>query len=360
MKESGYRRETFHCFANMTDSFEQTIEQKKARLAQQAAAIEREMMELEELQRLKELAAKHNMVVTAIPAPPKDGDKVGTICNLIDRYRTDPRSQYHKLRYKVRLNYDNMLERIADEPALGPVLIADLDEAKVMAVYQRWSDGGVKLSIGHSMFARLRLLCTFGSAVLNDDDCRRLSSILHNVRIPKPQIVAEPLTAAHARAIRAKAHEMKHPSIALAQAFQFDLRLKQTDVIGEWIPLSEPGVSEVISDSKGKWIRGLRWEEIDANLTLRHITSLWQEEVVFNLKNAPMVMEELAKIGDRPTRGPVIICEGPNLPWSQAEYRRWWRKVADAAGIPKTVKNMNSGLLTGSNENRSREAPVAL
>jgi hypothetical protein len=149
--------------------------------------------------------------------------------------------------------------------------------------------------------------------------------------------------------------------MALAQALQFDLRLKQTDVIGEWVPLSEPGVSDIINDTKGKWIRGLRWEEIDSNLILRHVTSMWQEEVVIDLRNAPMVMEELAKIGRLPARGPVIACEGAGgEPWVQAEYRRWWRKLADAAGVPKSVKNMNSSLAQGSNENRSLAAPVSL
>jgi hypothetical protein len=345
----------------------QTIEQKKARLAQQAAAIDleraaidRKIAELDEIQRLTELAAKHNLVVSAVAAGPKDGEKVNTLIDLIDRYRTDPRSNYQKLRYNVRRNYDNLLKRIIEEPALGPEHIADLDAAKIMAVYERWSAGG-KLALGHSLFARLRLLSSFGVTVLNDDACVRFSSVLHRMRIRRPQGGAETLTAAHVKAIRAKAHEMKRPSMALAQAFQFDLRLKQTDVIGEWVPLSEPGVSDIISDTKGKWIRGLRWEEIDSNLILRHVTSMWQEEVVINLRNAPMVMEELSKLGKLPSRGPVIACEGAGgEPWIQSEYRRWWRKLADAAGVPKTVKNMNSSLVEGSNENRSLAAPVSL
>ena len=56
----------------------------------------------------------------------------------------------------------------------------------------------------------------------------------------------------------------------------------------------------------------------------------------------PMVMEELSKLGKRPASGPVVICEWSGIPWTSHEFRRWWRKVADACGIPKTVYNMDS------------------
>ena len=52
-------------------------------------------------------------------------------------------------------------------------------------------------------------------------------------------------------------------SIALAQALQFELLLSQKDVIGEWVPVTEPGKSDVIwaerrllrqKDVVGEWI----------------------------------------------------------------------------------------------------------
>lgn len=346
----------------MTDKPDQpaneAIEQKKARLARQAEAIARELAELEDIERLTALAAKHNLVVSVAPAPPKEGDRVGTLADLIDRYRTDPRSNYNTLRYKVRLNYDNVMRRIADDVDLGLQQVSDLDAAKVQSAYDRWSESGTKVAQGHSLFAKLRLLSSYGTTVLNDDACVRFSAVLHKMRIRKPRGGAVPLTEDHAKAIRAKAHEMRLHSIALAQAFQFDLRLKQTDAIGEWVPLSEPGVSDVISEQKGKWIRGLRWEEIDSNLILRHVTSLHQREVVLDLKKALMVREELARLGKLPTRGPVIVSETTGEPWAQFEFRRRWRKVADAAGVPSNVKNGSSSLVGDPNENRSPKAPV--
>lgn len=336
----------------MTDKpdhlFNEAIEQKKARLSQQAAAIARELAELEEIERLTALAAKHNLVVSAAPAPPA-GEKVDTLIDLIDRYRADPRSNYHHLRHKVRLNYDNILRRISEDISLGLERVADLDATKVQSAYQRWSAEG-KLAQGHSLIAKLRLLSSYGVTVLNDDACVRFSAVLHKMRIRKPRGGAIPLTESHAIGIRAKAHAMKLSSIALAQALQFDLRLKQTDVVGEWVPVSEKGVSDIVSEQKGKWLRGLRWEEIDANMVLRHVTSLHQREVVLDLKKAPMVREELARIGNLPARGPIIVSEITGEPWTQVEFRRNWRKIAKAAGVPDNVKNGSSSLTGITNE----------
>jgi hypothetical protein len=143
---------------------------------------------------------------------------------------------------------------------------------------------------------------------------------------------------------------MGRPSIALAQAFQFDLKLRQKDVIGEWVPYGDRGDSNIVKDSE-KWVRGLLWQEIDDKLILRKETTFGL--VVFDLHLAPMVMEELTSqynfspkaFGERlfmPKTGPVIVSEYGSLPWKAIEFRRWWRKVADAAGVPHEVKNSDS------------------
>ncbi len=114
--------------------------------------------------------------------------------------------------------------------------------------------------------------------------------------------------------------------------------LRQKDVIGEWVPINEPGMSDVTTGNS-KWFRGLRWEEIDSNMILRHVTSKRQKEVTAELRLAPMVMEELPA---RRASGPVIICEHTGIPWTAHEFRRHWRKLATAVGVPKTVRNMDS------------------
>jgi hypothetical protein len=184
---------------------------------------------------------------------------------------------------------------------------------------------------------------------------------MHKMRFPgtKPRSVS--ITAEDAIAIRAKAHEFGWKSIAMGQAFQFDCTLRQKDVVGEMVPIAEPGISDVTHDGK-KWLRGLRWEEIDENLVLKHITSKKQKLTTVDLKLAPMVIEELQiycnsqplvtvdettkKVTGRrdllPPSGPIILNEQKAFPWSGNEYRRKWRILARACGISDDKMNMDS------------------
>ena len=72
------------------------------------------------------------------------------------------------------------------------------------------------------------------------------------------------------------------------------------------------GSSEITHDDM-KWIRGLRWEEIDQNWILRH-TINGGKDIITDLRQKPMVMDELAKrAGARPPSGPVIVSEHTEL-----------------------------------------------
>lgn len=262
----------------------------------------------------------------------------GTLSSLMDCYRADPDSGFAKLRYSSRTHYEDLMRPMRKDH--GDEALTAMKARTFLRWHEKWSEGG-KVAMGHSNIGMLRTLFSFGATILEDAECARLSGVLSKMRFAMPKARTERLTAAQATAIRAKAWEMDRPSIALAQAFQFELMLRQRDVIGEWIPVAEPGMSDTIH--KGyKWLRGIRWEEIDANMTLRHITSKRQKEIVVNLRNAPMVMEEIGKLSDIPTSGPIIRSEWDELPWAAVEFRRWWRQVADACGIPKTVRNMDS------------------
>ena len=142
-------------------------------------------------------------------------------------------------------------------------------------------------------------------------------------------------------AIISKAHEMKLPAVALAQAFQFDCPLTQIDVIGQWVPETEPGETRITREGE-KWLRGLLWSEIDKNYILRHPMSRDGKILEFNLADAPTVMAELRRIERErplPQSGAVIIRKKRGLPYDGDAYREDWRKVANAAGIPKSFRS---------------------
>lgn len=264
-----------------------------------------------------------------------------TLAQLTAAYRSDPHSNYcrpGKLRYRSRVNYEGLCGYLDLE--LGGRCLADIRGRDL----QTWHEGNAQrrgVPMAHGLVAMLRTVVNFGVTILEEPQCVRLSGILTKMKFEMGKPRKERLTAAQVLSIRAMAHHMGRPSIALAQAFQFVGMLRQKDCIGEYVPIAEPGVSDVIVDGM-KWLRGIRWEEIDANLILRHVTSKRGKEVVVDLKADPMVMEELDLLFERPTRGPIVVSEVTGVPWSNHEFRRWWRKVARAAGVPDSVYNMDT------------------
>lgn len=284
----------------------------------------------------------------------------GTLGSLIKCYQTDPDSRYHKLRYKVRVNTDYKLRKLTE--AYGGEDLGDISGRTIINWYNKWTDGGVKLSTGKAFCGTLRTLFSFGRSLLDIEDCVRLGMIMRDFKAAGAKRRMKSLTAEHIDAIRYKARiHFGWPSMALAQAFQFECTFRQKDIIGEWVPLEEPGISDVI-DKTEKWIRGICWQEIDDNLILRHVTSKKQKDAEVDLKLAPMVLEELREytggepvvtidkttkkvIVHRhllPTSGPVVICDTNGIPWTDSEFRRKWRKVANEAGVPKDRKNMGT------------------
>lgn len=280
----------------------------------------------------------------------------GTLEGLVEAYQTDKDSKFKKLRYATREYYTVLMRRIIKDH--GDEDLVDIRARELLGWHEKWTDAS-GVAMAHALMGMLRTLFGFGATYLESDECERLCGIMHRMRfkMAKPRTVH--LTAEHANAIRATAHETGRHSIAMAQAFQFDCTFRQKDVIGEWVPIDEPGVSDTTAHGK-KWLRGIRWEEIDESLILKHTTSKRQKDIEIDLKLAPMALEELERKYGKlvvenpvtkaitvnrhllPASGPIIISEYTGRPWFAQEFRRRWRRDADLAGIPKEIRNMDS------------------
>jgi hypothetical protein len=274
----------------------------------------------------------------------------GTLGSLIRCYQNDLDSSYHKKRHEVRKNHAMLLRRIIDRH--GTEELVDVNARLLLSWHRLWTNGGQKIAMGHAFIGQLRTIFGFGFTLLEDPECERLCSVLHHMKFAMPKARTERLTADQVIAHRAMAHYRGWEYMALADALQFEGTLRQKDVIGEWVPLSEPGLSDTLCARYGKWISGVRWEEIDDSLILRHNTSKRGKDIEIDLRLAPMVLEELANLTDTPlaelTRavlpasGPVILCEVSGVPYTAAEFRRKWRIVANQAGLPNTVRSMDA------------------
>lgn len=264
-----------------------------------------------------------------------------TLADLINAFRTDrdsPLVKPGKLRFVTKQSYLRLIDRI--EMDHGHECLGEIKGRDFQRWHENWSEGG-KVYMGHGMVGMLRTLFSFGAAMLDDAECLRLSTLLSKQRFAMGQPRVERLTSDQVNAIRAVAHREGFHSLALAQAFQFECMLRQRDVIGEWVPVSEPGITAVLWHGE-KWLRGLTWEEIDAELILSHVTSKRLKLLEVPLKAAPMVMEEFERFKVLPDRGPIIVSEATDRPYADAAFRKLWREIATAAGVPKEVRNMDS------------------
>jgi len=343
------------------------------------------------------LAAKYNLIVSAAPLPsapppipaPQELPTVeypsapevpglasakaprvfiasfdGTFGGLIGRYFTDEQSPFRKLKHSVGQNYRVDFKRIERE--FGSDLIANWDAKRIQSQYDdNWAADG-KIQMANLLIGKLRLLLNYGSAALNDEACMRLSSILRNMRfrVPEKGDKREVLTIEQVREIRAAAHTFFNwPSIALAQALMLEIPwLRQVDILGEWVPMSDRSASAIINENKEKWVHGLRWQDIDENNVLRWTITPSRKnskpkQYELRLKTRPGVMEEINRVPMEKRVGPLIVCEATGLPWAASAFRRKWRLVADRVGVSPNLTCTDGAYFTnkahGESESRA-------
>lgn len=290
----------------------------------------------------------------------------GTLKGLCHRYQIDEFSNYPKLQFATRRHYRILMNVLTVEA--GGKMLAEFRGPVLMKLHEGWQQSR-GMTMAKQLLRMMRTLFSFGFTILEDKDCERLCNVMSKMRFKMPPRRSVWLVAEQVEAIRAHAHTTKYKSIALAQAIQFDGLFRQKDTIGEWLPMSEPGMSDVVF-GKSKWLKGIRWEEVDEKLVLRHITSKRGKPIELPLRLCPMVMEELIKITGPdlvvedeatkavtinrhllPAKGPIIVMDTTGRPWSSLEYRNRWREMATAVGVPKSVYNMDSragGITEGS------------
>lgn len=284
----------------------------------------------------------------------------GTFGSLIEFYQGDKDSPYHKLRHHSRKAYDGTLKRIRKligDRNLSNVTFRDLKGWYEKARWPQGDDGPDHAYGAHFFMTVIRFLVKFGSVAElygpdEKDHCLRLSTILKEMEFEGGRPRWQHLDRDMAGKIITEAPKHGRPSVALAQALQFELNLRQKDVIGEWVPLSEPGTSEYLAHGK-KWIVGLDWRNVSADMILTHtlsksikgrvgIRSRTGKRMQWDLKLYPLVMAEIEKIPEAERHGAMVKEDRSGLPWFDRNFRDVWRKIAKAAGVPDNVKNMDS------------------
>lgn len=267
----------------------------------------------------------------------------GTLASLIRCYQLEEESPYRTVKYNTRRHYDESLATL--EKHVGAIEIRDMNGRDFTRWYRSLKEPSApgkpeRVRRAHNAIKVLRIVLNYGASC-GYRSCAEAALMLSKQRfaMPPPRKVA--MTYEQAALVVAKALEVGRPSIALAQALQFELSLRQRDVIGEWIDAG-PGEGGIVSLGK-RWTGGIAWSDIDAAMVLRKATTKTGALGEWDLRCCPLVLRTLAAFEPLAGRvGPVIVSESAGRPYFYRDFIRQWRAVATSAGVPRDVWNMDS------------------
>lgn len=263
----------------------------------------------------------------------------GTLGWICRAFETDEDSPIHGLRQASKVFYARYIGMVVDKAGDAP--LRDIVGSDVRRWHREWTaDKGKRQA--YACIQALRRVVNYGCE-LRDRSCLELAQVLAKTEFSAPKARKLRPTYEQVVAVREAAHKAGYPSIALAVALQFELGLRQKDVIGEWVrhtPESMAKIEGAITSGSAVWEWGLTWSHIDQYLRLSKPTSKsnGSESAEHDLTRYPEVIAELPPRGV----GPVVLNENTRLPWTPGHFSRTFRKIARAAGWPDEVWNMDS------------------
>jgi hypothetical protein len=268
----------------------------------------------------------------------------GTILGLSRRYQRDDASPFQRMKHNTRHKDTytlKLIERAFGKRSLSALKIGDFfrwyDEAKKA----KEPGGPERVRRAYGIIKKLRELFSYG-VMAELSECKRLYEILERARFAQPARRRVVMELHHVEAFVAKAFEMDRLSLALGTAVQFETALRQKDVIGEWEPITGGEMASGIVLNGRRWVNGLVWSDIPADLVIRKATTKTGAFAAHDLKLCPLVIQCLALVTAERRVGPLIIDEMSGRPFAECAYGREWRIVARAAGIPDGIWNMDA------------------
>lgn len=268
----------------------------------------------------------------------------GTVAALVRAYQRDRSSKYSRVKWNTRRTYDQTLEII--ENAFGKRALSQIG----LSDFSRWYDaarkpktpgGPERIRKAHGIIGMFRRMLSYGVAA-ELPECKRLKEILSNTEFEQSPRRRSKLTVDHVLAFIPVAIQRGRLSLALGTALQFETTLRQKDVIGEWEPIEHPSEASGIVLRGRRWVNGLTWSDLTPNLEIFKDTTKTGQTAAHDLRLCPIVMELLAKVPADRRVGPLIIDETAGRPYAEHAYAREWRLIAEEAGIPRGVWNMDA------------------
>lgn len=251
---------------------------------------------------------------------------IGSVCNVFERHRDSP---IRDVKHNTANFYMDALKVVKANVAERAV--AKTHGIDVKRWFEGWrkpaEDGGPeRLRRAHAAVSTLRSALRFCQA-LGFKDCERLANEIAGLRFPKPEPRRAEMTYAHAKVFVEYATAQGHHGMAIGIAAQFELGVRQKDVIGEHYA--------------GQWRGTFTWENIAGAGIWRLRTSKTKAPAAFDLKTYDLLWPLLQAVPQAERTGPIV----KNLsgdPIRESDYRKKYRRLARQAGIPDDVWNMDA------------------
>lgn len=282
-------------------------------------------------------------------------------------YQEHPLSKFHKVSHTTRRGYLNDLKVI--EATVGARLIRNVTVLDVQHWYDQWRKGAVSIDangkkvIGperieraHHAVAMVRTVIYF-MAALRHNDCKVLASELEKIKFEKGGAREQELTYRHVISFIRTALDLGKKGImpaeralymAIGVASQFELMLRQKDIIGAWEPTKADrrfpsGISIVKLEKEAEtWSGFYTWENIPGwRWRMRTSKSKYRAPAEFDLTLYSLLFPLLEAVPHDQRSGSIVKGEG-GLPIRYRSYAKWFRQIATVAGIPLDVQSMDA------------------
>jgi Phage integrase family len=291
----------------------------------------------------------------------------GTVHCACQIYQLHPDSDFHTIAPKTRGGYIDDLKILESTIAQRRIRNVTLVDAKRW--YRQWraptyAGGAERIRRAHGAMATFRTVLYFNAA-LGHDDCERLAKRLRRIKFERAGAREQEMTYDQVVAFIAAASELgargiMPPDRALAMAIgtaaQFELMLRQGDIIGQWnAGRRAPG--QVLRYGDEAWTGQFTWENIPGwRWRMKTSKSKFRAAAEFFLERYGLLFPLLERVPHAERVGAIVKGEH-GLPMRENSYRKWFRQIRRAAGIPDDVWNMDTRA-GGATEAHEGGAPI--
>jgi hypothetical protein len=262
---------------------------------------------------------------------------------VFDLYETDPESTYKVLPGHTARVYGIYLKKLRAHISDRRVDRCDgRDVKKWFAEWRGTNDGEDHLPRARMVLSVLKAAIAFG-VICRVPGCADFQTILRGLEFEAPESRSFAPTSDQVIAARQAAHAVGAHERALVYSLQHQTTLRQWDIVGQWLPMSDPRPSAVHARGK-KWI-GLDWKMLQNDMILARVkpsktAKTTAVDISFDLAVCPMVVEDLAYFPIAERVGPMIVNPRTKMPYTEQTFREaGWRPDFLTAGIPLDVWN---------------------